>query len=71
MSETRELKPIKGTWTSRGYRVRLETLNEICTRWLEKFGSISPEQLCEIKRAMQFAILDQEILSLEETKKRS
>ena len=70
MSETRELKPIKGTWASRGYKVRLETLNEIATRWLEKFGSLSPEEFCEIRRAMQYAIFDQEILSLEETKKR-
>lgn len=65
MSETRELKPIKGRWISRGYKVRKGTLSGICSRWLEKFGSISPEQLCEIQRAMQDAIYDQEVLSTE------
>jgi len=70
MCGTVELKPIKErSWIPRGYKVRKKTISTVCSRWLEKFGSISPTQLCEIQKAMQEAIFDQEVLSIDSDSK--
>ena len=50
-------------WSSRGYKVRKSTLNEICSDFIQDIGCIDPITYNHIKWAMQRAIFDQEVLA--------
>jgi len=58
-------------WMPRGYKVRKDTLNEICQDILLDIGFLDPITYNHIKWAMQRAILDQEVLSVNNQEKRS